>query len=271
MYICNLIISLNPWFSLCIFVPITYSPRHWQSHQFITFLSCRSWRQNAHMMPCSQSYFKVKCASPESSAVIRLALAGLLGCSLSNWPPTRLPTTPPYHSLPSSSLPPDLCSYITLNWTGRRQLANANRGSTIIHVTQPLMWICLLMMAFRANRICLIAILYMSTTWPCCLVSLDITLLDRLGSSTYGVSFKWPKKKIVNWGWLQHAWSWPLTLWINNWWKWYYLFSLCVLCLMCVLCILKKHAFLYMHIYSYTYMVMTHKNRFCPTSREMWF
>ncbi|MEQ2165055.1 hypothetical protein GOODEAATRI_013035 [Goodea atripinnis] len=40
------------------------------------------------------------------------------GCSC---PPIPLPC----HSLASSSMPPDLCTYITTNWSRTRQLANA--------------------------------------------------------------------------------------------------------------------------------------------------
>lgn len=98
---------------------------------------------------------------------------GVAAEALGNW---LWPFTPLLPSHPSSppSLPPDLHTYITPNWSSRRQLANAWGRGAIIHVAQPLMQICLHMKAFWARRTCFMAMLWMSATWPRCLLALSM-------------------------------------------------------------------------------------------------
>lgn len=99
----------------------------------------------------------------------------------------------------TSSLPPDLHTYITPNWTSRGswKMLKRRRG-TIIHVAQPLMQICLLMSAFSARRICLMPILYMSATWPWCPIALSMRSGVRFVDLMSGL-FLWCGQKTMNW------------------------------------------------------------------------
>lgn len=119
--------------------------------------------------------------------------------SLSTWeldvafyPPSTL------SPLPTSSLPPDLHTYITPNWTSRGSWKMPKRRGTIIHVAQPLMQICLLMNAFWARRICLMPILYMSATWPQCPIALSMRSGVRFLDLLSGL-FLWCGQKTMNW------------------------------------------------------------------------
>lgn len=139
-----------------------------------------------HTCRPSESQFKVKCVcvcvSSQPPAVVRQALVGLRG-SRQKHLGTGCGLLPPFHPLtppPPSSLPPDLHTYITPNWSSRRQLANAWGRGAIIHVAQPLMQICLHMKAFWARRTCFMAMLWMSATWPRCLLALSMRSRVRL-------------------------------------------------------------------------------------------
>lgn len=148
------------------------------------------------MQTCSppQSYFKVKrvCMSSWSPAVVRLALAGLRGSQREHLG-TGCGLLPPFHPI----TPPFLHTYHSQ--LHRQKAAGKCRGrGTIIHVAQSLMQICLLMKAFGARRICLIAILKMSAAWPCSPIALSMRSRVRF-LVLLSVLYLWYGQKTINW------------------------------------------------------------------------
>lgn len=121
---------------------------------------------------------------------------GVAAWALGNWswPFTLLP------SLSSPFLfPATWSSHIYHSQLNRQKAAgNCRERGTIIHVAQPLMQICLLMKAFWARRICLMAILYMSAAWPWCPVALSMRSGVRF-SVLLSVLFLWHGQKTINW------------------------------------------------------------------------
>lgn len=133
-------------------------------------------RKSTHAVPPSLSSRSCVCVCvSQPPAVVRQALVGLRGLQqkhLGTGCGLLAPST--LSPLLSPSLPPDLHTYITPNWSSRRQLANAWGRGAIIHVAQPLMQICLHRKAFWARRTCFMAMLWMSATWPWCLLALSM-------------------------------------------------------------------------------------------------
>lgn len=154
-----------------------------------------------HTCLSSQSYFKVRheCVSSWSPAVVRLALAGLRGCSPCTWE-LAVAFYSPFHPLtPPVLFPATWSSHIYHSQLNRQKAAGKCRGrETIIHVAQSLMQICLLTKAFWATRICLMAMLYMSATWPWCPVALSMRSWVRF-SVLLSVLFLWYGQKTLNW------------------------------------------------------------------------